>query len=110
MSQVSSFFDSSRVIGLLKSSEYKPRGMWLTGTMAADPSVAFELSFEDDNGTLRPLPGTRITCLNMWRGKATLFEYFNGLILNKPSELDYVSYVNPLMVRLGHYRPMFVYL
>lgn len=102
---IGSFFDHRKVAGLLMPTEYK--ALWLKARYVQDPSVCLELSFDDPGGA-RMLPGTRISYIGIWRGKATLCEFQLGVMTKVPSEADFAMYLNPVIVRLANYRPIFV--
>lgn len=82
------------------------RLLWLRGFMTDHPDICLEMSFERVPGT-RPLPGTNITYLGIWRRgpRGTLFEFQLGQIFKVPSPDDYKMFVEPIIERLQAYNP-----
>lgn len=91
--------------GLLTVSEAMGNGDWFRAKLVADPSVVIEIGYDDAG---KKLPGTDISYLGAWRGKAKrpIVEFQNGFLAYHPSSAEWDMLFRPLVERLIGYCPM----
>lgn len=71
----------------------------------SDPSVVVEAAFNWDPG-IKVLMQTPLLSVIIWRGRKTIFEFFNGATLTMPSREDASQFVLPLVQAFHDYRPI----
>lgn len=75
------------------------------GTYFSDKSVVVEAQF-NWHPDLKTLMDTPIVSMDIWRGKQTLFGFFNGFTVKMPSPDDAAQFVLPVVRAFSDYRPV----